>query len=271
MFQGFYDLTSAVLTHQRRLNVIGNNMVNVSTPGFRSDVYTETTFQDELMYRIGNTDKSNPTPIGTMSSIVAGGGNVTNYKQGGITQTESPYDFCIDGDGFFAIQQGDQTVYTRNGSFIIDEEGYLYLDGVGRVLGEDGPIQLGDDSFAVDSQGYIYKVTSVRDTNSLDSEDTEDYSDMEQEEEVIGRIQVVDFDDYDTQLEKTTGDLFIATAEGRESENATIMWKILEDSNTDAIQEMTNMMSTERALQSAAQILKMYDTLAEKIVRIGPV
>ena len=56
MFKGFYNLTSGVLTHQRNLNVIANNMVNVSTPGFKQERYTATTF-DEVMYsRVGNKD-----------------------------------------------------------------------------------------------------------------------------------------------------------------------------------------------------------------------
>ena len=59
MFKGFYNLASGVLTQTRNLNVIGNNMANVSTPGFRKDTFTQTTFQDEMIYRIGNTDKSN--------------------------------------------------------------------------------------------------------------------------------------------------------------------------------------------------------------------
>ena len=46
--------------------------------------------------------------------------------------------------------------------------------------------------------------------------------------------------------------------------------KFIEDSNVDIIKEYTQMMATERALQSAAQVLKMYDQLAGKIVQIGP-
>ena len=89
MFKGFYNLASGVLTQTRNLNVIGNNMANISTPGFRQDTFTQTTFQDEMIYRIGNTDKSNPTQIGRMNCIVTGDGNVTNYTQGGITPTAS--------------------------------------------------------------------------------------------------------------------------------------------------------------------------------------
>ena len=248
MFKGFYNLASGVLTQTRNLNVIGNNMANISTPGFRQDTFTQTTFQDEMIYRIGNTDKSNPTQIGRMNCIVTGDGNVTNYTQGGITPTASSLDFALQGSGFFAVQSGNGVTDTRNGSFILDNEGYLYLDGVGRVLGTNGPIYLGTDKISCDSLGNIT------------SEETGQY---------FGRIRVVDFQDYDTQLEKTTGDMFVATAAPQDV-NTSIMQEFVEDSNVDIIQEYTQMMASERALQSAAQVLKMYDQLAAKIVQIGP-
>ena len=248
MFKGFYNLASGVLTQTRNLNVIGNNMANISTPGFRQDTFTQTTFQDEMIYRIGNTDKSNPTQIGRMNCIVTGDGNVTNYTQGGITPTASSLDFALQGSGFFAVQSGNGVTYTRNGSFILDNEGYLYLDGVGRVLGTNGPIYLGTDKISCDSLGNIT------------SEETGQY---------FGRIRVVDFQDYDTQLEKTTGDMFVAPA-ALAGLDAWIRQEFVEDSNVDIIQEYTQMMASERALQSAAQVLKMYDQLAAKIVQIGP-
>ena len=248
MFKGFYNLASGVLTQTRNLNVIGNNMANISTPGFRQDTFTQTTCQDEMIYRIGNTDKSNPTPIGRMNCIVTGDGNVTSYKQGGLNPTASTLDFALQGEGFFAVQSGNGVTYTRNGSFILDNEGYLYLDGVGRVLGTNGPIYLGTDKIACDSLG------------NLTSEENGQY---------FGRIRVVDFQDYDTELEKTTGDMFVATGAPRDV-NTPMRQKFLEDSNVDVIKEYTQMMATERALQSAAQVLRMYDQLAAKIVQIGP-
>ena len=46
MFQGFYNLTSGMLTQTRKLNVISNNMANVTTPGFKEDTFTQTSFQE---------------------------------------------------------------------------------------------------------------------------------------------------------------------------------------------------------------------------------
>lgn len=248
MFQGFYNLTSGMLTQTRKLNVISNNMANVTTPGFKGDTFTEKSFQEELMYRTGNMEKNNPQPIGSMTWKVVPGGNVTDYSSGGFQPSESALDVCIIGSGFFQVDTGDGMVYTRNGSFALDDEGYLFLPGVGRVQGENGPIRLMTDQIAISSDGTITDQNTGR---------------------TLGTIRIVDFADYDTQLEKTTGCVFVANAAPQQAQ-ASLQWKALEDSNVDAVSEMTDMIATERALQSAAQVLSMYDKLTARIVEIGP-
>ena len=54
MFKGFYNLTSSMLTHQQNLNVIANNMANISTAGYKQDLYTASTFDDVMYSRMGN-------------------------------------------------------------------------------------------------------------------------------------------------------------------------------------------------------------------------
>ena len=248
MFQGFYNLTSGMLTQTRKLNVISNNMANVTTPGFKSDTFTQRSFQDELMYRIGNLHKNDPQPIGTMNWKVVADGNVTNYSGGGFSTTVSPLDTCIIGDGFFQVKTADGMVYTRDGSFSLDDEGYLYLSGLGRVQGESGDIKLSSDQITIDADGSI--VDSDQGT-------------------IVGKLKLVDFADYVAQLTKAPGNAFTATGQTRQAQ-ASVRQNALEDSNVDAISEMTDMMTSQRALQSAAQVLSMYDKLAAKIVEIGP-
>lgn len=248
MFQGFYNLTSGMLTQTRKLNVISNNMANVTTPGFKSDTFTQRSFQDELMYRTGNLHKNDPQLIGTMNWKVVADGNVTNYSGGGFSTTVSPLDTCIIGDGFFQVKTEGGMVYTRDGSFSLDDEGYLYLSGLGRVQGESGDIKLSSDQITIDADGSI--VDSNQGT-------------------IVGKLKLVDFADYAAQLTKAPGNAFTATGQTRQAQ-ASVRQNALEDSNVDAISEMTDMMTSQRALQSAAQVLSMYDKLAAKIVEIGP-
>ncbi|MCI8834500.1 MAG: flagellar hook-basal body protein [Ruminococcus sp.] len=244
MFQGYYDLASNMITQSRNLNVISNNMANVSTPGFKMDRVMQSTFREEMIYRY---DKNGKTPVGTVSRMNTAQERITDYTEGGIRETGYALDVGLTGNGFFVIQTDNGIVYSRNGSFNLDQEGYLMLQGVGRVQGTNGPIRLTTDDIAIDSRGNI---TS---------------SDGRQN---FGRIRVVDFADYN-QLVKVTGGVFRSDAQPQDAQGARVTQSYLEDSNVSMAEEMTRMMSSQRVLQSSAQILKIYDQLVGKAVQMG--
>lgn len=261
MFQGFYNLASGMLYQNRNLNTISNNMVNVSTPGYKSDRMVSTTFKDEMRYRSGNLNRGNATQIGSMSMIRAVGITSTSHNQGNVEETGGNLDFALTKPGFFAVQDtAGNRIYTRNGSFQIDQDGYLSLSSLGRVLGEDGnPIEMTSDHISVDKSGNIYEVP----LKGLGGEEEND-SDSEQEPQLIGKLGVFDFADYN-QLVKGNNGTFTSAADA-DAVDGGIQWKSIERSNINPIDEMTGMMSSQRASQSAAQVLKMYDQLMGKIV-----
>lgn len=244
MFKGFYQLTSGMLTQNRNLNVISNNMTNTMTPGFKRDKYVPITFQEEMMYRTGNKNKANPTALNNTSMILTEDDVYTDFKQGAFEETGNIFDFAINGDGFFQVQTEDGIVYTRNGSFVLDEEGYLTLPNVGQVLGAKGPILFDTDNIHTDPQGRIY----AGDNDTF-----------------IDNFALVDFPDY-TQLNKSGEGLYNANGQQPEPIQGSVLWKTVERSNVDMIEEMTSMMSSQRALQSASQVLKMYDQMMSKAV-----
>lgn len=236
MFKGFYNLTSGMVTQQQHLNVVGNNLVNVSTAGFKGSRYTATTFDDVMYARVGNAEKIY-TDIGRQSYIRANSEIYVDYEQGIPEPTDIPLDFAIMGDGFFAIQGEDGNLsYTRAGSFILDDEGYLCLPGAGRVMDPDGqPILLETDKITADAQGNIY--------NENDG--------------YMGRIGVFAFED-NAQLEHNGAGFF--TGQGAQvMENPQLLWKYVERSNVELIKQMTDMITCQRALQSCASVTKMYD------------
>ena len=268
MYQGFYNLASGMLTQSRNLNVISNNMVNVQTAGYKSDKMVSSTFQEEMLYRTGRTQKGDPTPLATTSKIKTAERTYVNYTQGSFEQTDGIYDFALGGNGFFCIQTEAGERYTRNGSFSVDQEGFLVLDHFGRVLSTDNqPIQIEYVGFWVDGRGRI--TVTVSSGGGEDSEEETEIRDY-------GTLKVVDFADYD-QLHKEDNGLIstdqaqIVPEEGQAA--APIVWKAIEKSNVDMVEEMTSMMSSQRALQSAAQVLKMYDQIMSKsasdIGRVG--
>ena len=156
MFKGFYNLTSGMITQGKNLDVIANNMTNAATAGFKVDKFTYSTFQDVMWERVGNADR-NYTELGNQSWITAPSRLYTDYSQGAIEETGQPLDFAIEGDGFFALETDEGRVYTRNGNFSLDDEGYLWLSGFGRVLDPDGnTIRLVTDQITADETGSLF-------------------------------------------------------------------------------------------------------------------
>ena len=241
MFQGFYNLSSGMLTQNRNLNVISNNIANMMTPGYKRDIMVSSTFQEELFSRTGNLDRSNSTELNDIAIMRIATENITDFAQGGLEDTGSPLDFALLEDGFFQIQTQNGVLYTRNGGFIIDDEGYLALPETGRVLGTNGPIYLGTDEVTMDASGALYN----------------------QNNQLLGQFQIVTFDDPATQLVKAGNGTFTSTVAGTPTQ-VSIEQGMLEYSNVDASQEMVSMMEAQRALQSAAQVIKMYDQLMSK-------
>lgn len=242
MFKGFYNLTSGMLTQGRNLDVVANNMTNISTSGYKADRYVASTFKDVLISRVGNKDKTGAQEIGSSSYILASSEVATDYTQGTLETTGMPLDFAIEGAGFFGVQTANSVAYTRGGNFSLDNQGYLYLPGQGRVLGQNGqPILMQTDKITSDNFGRIYGETG----------------------NLIGQLGVFTFADTAVLTRNDQG-LFVGGG-ATVNANAKVHWRAQERSNVELVQQMTQMMSSQRALQSAAQVSKMYDQLISKV------
>ncbi len=242
MFKGFYNLTSGMLTQGRNLDVIANNMTNVATSGFKSDRYTFSTFQEVMWKRVGNMDKKY-TDLGIQSWITAPSKLYTDYEQSAIEETGQPLDFAIEGDGFFALENRDgERIYTRNGNFSLDDDGYLWLSGYGRVLDAQGnTIRLVTDHITTDDIGGMY---------------TENGG-------FLGRIGVFRFED-NGELVKNNYGFFTSANQGQAVTDIKVHNGYVERSNVDLVREMTSMITAERAYQSAAEVTKIYDDMMTK-------
>jgi flagellar basal-body rod protein FlgG len=232
-----------MLTQNRMLNTISNNLANTATNGFKADKVRAKTFGSMVIDRID----SERTPIGKVNLMTTADKAVTDFSQGTLQQTDRPLDFAIGGDGFFAVQSDDGVVYTRNGSFNLDDGGYLTLNGVGRVLGKDGrPIALGTDNVQSDGQGNLFVNNNP-----------------------AGSIGVYRFPD--NQALKKIGEGMFSGAGAVVEQAPQVSWKCVEGSNADMAQQMTSAISAERGLQSCSQALKMYDQVLDKATDIGKI
>lgn len=247
MFKGFYNLTSGMLTQQSNLNVLANNMTNISTPGFKGSRHVAGNFADVMYSRTG---MGGYQEIGRQSYIVATNEVVTDYTQGALEETGIPLDIAISGEGFFAIRnEAGETMYTRSGSFSLDEEGYLCYSGFGRVLDSNrNELRVMTDKITGDAMGHVYAANGMQ----------------------LGRVGVFTFDD--TAVLEYNEQGFLVGAEGQAANEPVLRWGYLERSNVDMVSQMTAMLNSQRAFQSAAQVTKIYDSLMNKITNeIGKV
>ena len=152
MLRGFYIASNGLINQQRTINTISNNVANSQTPGYKSDTSVQNTFKKELL--LLNGGRINKT--GTIEYKYTEQ-SFTGLSQGSLEFTERPLDFAIEGPVFFNIQSGTgDRLLSRNGQFSLDDEGYLFLNGAGRVLGENGEIFIGKSDFSVSNSGEIF-------------------------------------------------------------------------------------------------------------------
>ncbi len=138
MASSLYTALSSLHAHQGWLDVIGNNLANTNTPGFKS---ASATFGDAFSRSLrpamnGGSGGTNPMQIG---GGVAMGAISRDFSQGAITQTGRSFDLAIGGNGFFALSNGRADLYTRVGSFCLDSTNTLVdLASVYSVLSGSG-------------------------------------------------------------------------------------------------------------------------------------
>lgn len=127
MLSSLYSGISGLQANSNAISVVGNNIANSNTIGFKS---SSTTFADLLYQSISSGSGTSQVGRGTTVSTVS-----TNFAQGSFQTTESATDLAIGGDGFFIVKAANSETdyYTRAGQFQFDKEGYL-TNGSGYTL-----------------------------------------------------------------------------------------------------------------------------------------
>lgn len=137
MMRSLYSGVSGLQNHQTRMDVLGNNVANVNTTGFKRG---RATFQDLLYQQMsgasapnGEVGGVNPKEIGLGMSVASVD---TIHTQGALQTTGVMTDLAIQGNGFFVLKKGETTMFTRDGAFGLDRDGRIVNPGSGyRVQG----------------------------------------------------------------------------------------------------------------------------------------
>lgn len=133
MMRSMFSGVSGLKGHQTRMDVIGNNIANVNTTGFKS---SRVTFADMISQNLSGASSPTGTIGGVNPKQVGLGMSVAStdliYTNGSVQQTGKNTDVAISrGDGLFVVKRGNQQFYTRNGAFGFDAEGNLTIPSTG--------------------------------------------------------------------------------------------------------------------------------------------
>jgi len=262
MIRSLYSGISGLRNHQVRMDVIGNNIANVNTTGFKS---SRANFQDMLSQTLRPANgpaaggSINPAQVGLGMTIA---GISLNIFQGALQSTGRVLDVAIQGNGFFIIQKvdGGENFYSREGIFTIDTQGYLVNYNGYYVCNSDGDrIQLSDTPENIET--IVITDTGEVMVNS----------------ESVGAIGLATFPNPEG-MEKASQNLYKATAASGEAgiqtagtpdtavENSRLASGYLEMSNVDLTEEMTGMITTQRGYQANARVITVSDTLLQELV-----
>jgi flagellar hook protein FlgE len=254
---------------QTKLDVIGNNIANVNTVGFKA---SRVNFKDILSQTVaGVTPPMDPKGGVNAKQIGLGvtlGSIDTIHTPGSAMTTNVPTDLRIDGDGFFAVQEGGANGFylTRDGSFKLDAAGNL-VNGDGLlVLSTDGtPIKIDTttvSAFTIGQDGSV--LPKAADGTVLDA---------------IAKIGVVKVTN-PSGLEKVGGNLYrstlnsdstaptIVAANDSTAGTGTIISGQLEMSNVDLTNEFTEMIVAQRGFQANSRIITTSDEILQEIVNL---
>jgi len=263
MIRGIYTACSGMGTQQARMDILSNNLVNSTTNGYKADEVIQKSFPQLLLVQQAQRQAGGLSPgrweyVGRTNQGAAVKQVVTNFTPGPAQETGSFNHLALTQQNCFfvinspAADQPARELYTRDGVFQVDSEGYLVSSRGDRVLGERGPIQVGGERFVVSREGMV---------STAEGE--------------IDRLYLVQFDD-PAALIKTGGNCYTAPAgkarqagtphpnpppsRGREGWGV-VLQGYLERSNVNLVAEMANMISIVRAYEANQRGLQAHNEL----------
>jgi len=228
-----YTAVSGADHSQRALAVRANNLANAQTAGFRADLAVA----EPLAVRGQGYDSRWQAAVT---------GTVVDQREGRLSETGRPLDVAIQGSGYFVVDAGDGMAYSRAGSFSVDEQGTLSLDGHA-VQGDGGPIVLPE-----------YTRLDIADDGSVSI-----LAPGATEMEVVDRLSLVQPEAADL-VKRPDGLLGSRAGIGYpRDDNVRVAAGHLEESNVSAVEEMMQTMQLSRTFEMQMRMFRSADEMAD--------
>jgi flagellar basal-body rod protein FlgG len=240
---------------QTRLAVVSNNLANVNTAGFKKGraVFEDLLYQN--VRQVGgatsqDTQAASGLSLGTGVRVVA---TEKTFTQGGLNQTGNPLDMAINGRGFFQVLMPDGTqAYTRAGDFQVNSQGQL-VTSAGYVVQPGITIPSGAQSVTIGNDGTVSVSLAGSATPTQ-----------------VGSLQLVDFVN-PTGLQPRGENLLVESASSGTAQPGTpglnglgtVSQGAVESSNVNVVEEMVNMIETQRAYEMNTKAIQTADQMLQ--------
>ena len=273
MIQSLFSGVSGMLANQTEMDVIGDNIVNANTDGYKaSDANFTQSFQQ--VSRAATTNEPVGLAVGLGVNVES---TTTDINQGVFQTTNVPTDMGINGNGFFTVQSVSGTnLLTRDGDFVEDSNGYLRTPDGGFLIGVmcatapttptacDPPnkIQIPTTvtsgspvvSFAVDSTGAVTATGADGTTQTVGFITLQSYNNNN------GLVNIGN-NYYEYSAAAGTNQYFQASVDGA----GTIQTGVLEASNVDLSTEFANMIIAQRGFEASARVISVSDNMLQTV------
>lgn len=301
MASGMWTAVSGASAQAQSVDVVSNNLANMDTLGFKKDLPTFKEYLSSIererapreVPRGPIKEKDFFQLEGRDQAFVVVDGTYTNFKPGTLRVTQAPLDFALDGPGFFEVSTPSGVRYTRQGSLkmatdgrLVTREGYPVLavqpgglaiappattvqpgqgglptqGGVAAELGLPPGAQAGSPQ----DPNVVRRMINLRDRNTNLS--VNDSGEIFAGEELVAKLNVVEFVD-PRKLRKTGGQLFEnpdTTNVSGLSQQTVVRQRVLETSNVNPAEEMTNLIKANRLFEHDLKTIKTFSELMGK-------
>lgn len=257
MMKGLYTAATGMKVQQTNVDVIANNLANVNTNGYKKGraVFEDLLYQNQRQVGAASSqDTELPTglSLGTGVRVVA---TEKNYTQGNLSQTGNSLDVAVNGRGFFQILLPDGTMgYTRDGGFQVSAQGEL-VTASGFTVQPGITIPDGAQSVTIGADGVVSVQLAGQSAPTQ-----------------VGSLQIFDFIN-PAGLQPRGENLLLESAASGPAQSGTpglnglglLVQGSLESSNVNVVEELVNMIETQRAYEMNSKAISTTDQMLEYI------
>ena len=253
--------STGMLAQELSVEVISNNIANLNTTAFKRQraEFQDLLYQNSRAPGADSSDAGTIVPVGVQIGLGVKTAAVYRInEQGNLTQTQNPLDLAIQGKGYFQIQLPDgTTAYTRAGSFqmndtrqIVTADGYLVLPNIA--------LPQGTTSITVDTTGQVQAQVAGQ-----------------VQPQVVGQLQLAVFPNEagllaigQNLLQETQASGPATTANAGVNDTGIIQQGFLETSNVNVVNEITNLITAQRAYEMNSKVIEATDQMEQTLTNL---